>query len=114
MFTVKINTGIDNEEKVFNVCDLTDFRNLANDLFDRLDEALANNKNEDKIELERVLDASDYDNADDLIEWIERMQEIERDLNETDYDDISELTDRIEQLENAIENIYYEAQDVRR
>ena len=114
MLIVKFNNGSELEDRTYNVCDITDFRLMMNTLLDEFQKVLEQNRSEERIELERVLDASDYDNADDLIEWIERMQEIESDLNNSDFDDVEEMKDRIETLESAIDNIFHEADDVRR
>ena len=119
MLTVKFNNGSglgDNEFTIENVEQFRQFQNVLISEFieSEVERRIENEAIDCREELEQILEASDYDNADDLIEWIEKMQEIERDIDDSDYDDISEMTDRIEQLENAIDDIYYQAQDVRR
>lgn len=113
MLTVKIISG-NNGERTYNVCDITDYRLLMNTIFDEFQNVLEQNRNEDRITLERLVDkVPEVRNVDDLEEWIDEAYEIKDALDSSDYDSIDEMTDRIEQLYTAIENIYHEASDVR-
>lgn len=122
MLTVKFNNGNGLGDNEFNIETIDQFRQFQNvfvtEVVTTLVEAEVAKKMEEmdeyKEDAERIIAASDYDNADDLIEWIERMQELESDLERSDYDDISNLVDRVQQLEEVIDNIRYEVEDVRR
>mgnify|MGYP007070306178 CR=1 FL=1 len=64
MLTVKIQNG-DEMERTFYVNDLQDLKRVQDNLIDDFQKVLAQDESEEKIELGRILDASDYDNAED-------------------------------------------------
>lgn len=114
MLIVKLNTGNDNEERTFNVCDITDYRNLMNTIFDEFQKVLEANRNEDRIELERLVDLAGVSDVDELEDWIKDAYEIKDALDSSDYDSVDEMTERIESLVSTIEEIYDLASSERR
>ena len=113
MLTVKLNNG-NEDDRTFYVNDVQDLKRVMDNILDDFQKCLENEMNEDKIALQRIFDNSDYDNEDDLIEWIEKMKGLESDLRNSDFDDIDEMVDRIDNLECAIDDIFHSADDVRR
>ena len=107
MLIVKLNNGNDNEERTFNVCDISDYRFLMNTIFDEFQNVLEQNRNEDRITLERLVDkVPEVRDVDDLEEWIDEAYEIKDALDSSDYDSVDEMTERIESLVSTIEEIY--------
>lgn len=105
MFTVKLNTGNDNE-RAFNVCDITDYKNLMTVLFDEFQNVLEQNKDEYRIELERLVDLAGVSDVDELEDWIRDAYENMDALRSSDYDSVEEMTERIESLSTAVNDAY--------
>lgn len=119
MLTVKLNNGnYDGDGCIFTIENVEQFRQFQNTLISEFIESEVQRRIESegidyKEDLERILDAADYDNADDLIDWIAEAKDVYDDLRYSDYDSISDMTSRIEELESAIDDIYHSADNVR-
>lgn len=110
MLTVTIRNG-DENSKEFWVNDLGDLKAVQVAITDEFQTVLAQDKSEEKIELERILDSSDFDNADDLIDWIHKMQEMESELDRTDYNNVGDLADDYERVMSSMSDIFYVARE---
>lgn len=110
MLTVTIKNG-DENSKEYWVNDLGDLKVVQGAITDEFQKVLAQDKSEEKIELERILDASDFDDADDLIDWIHDAKEMQDDLNRTDFSTVGDMADALENMTNALSDIYYIARE---
>lgn len=110
MLTVTIKNG-DENSKEFWVNDLGDLKVVQGAITDEFQKVLAQDKSEEKIELERILDASDFNDADDVVEWILEAKEMLDDLSRTDFSTVSDMADALENMTGALNDIYYIARD---
>ena len=105
MLQVKIQNG-DEMERTFYVNDLQDLKRVQDNLVDDFQKVLAQDESEEKIQLERILDASPCDDADELIDWIHEMREIKDDLDRSDYDNVLDMIGKLEEMSDALSEIY--------
>lgn len=116
MLTVKIQNGELNEvgdtllERTFYVNDLQDLRRVYDNILDDFQKVIAQEQDEKRIEVERLLDNSPFDSISELSDWV---QDAVSELDRRGYDNVEDAMDRLEQLESAIEDIYYTANDAR-
>ena len=110
MLQVKIQNG-DEMERTFYVNDLLDLKRVQDNILEDFQRVLNQDKTDEKIELERILDASDFDNADDLIEWMHEVKEIKDCLDSSGYDSIDEMTEKIDDMSEALSEIYNISRD---
>ena len=112
MLKITINNGMDAERSIY-INDLLDVKVVQDAVIDEYQKVLARDVEDEKIELSRVLDAADCEDVSELQSWVEEVVELKRDLDNSDYDSIDDMLERIGVLEEAIDNIYWSAADVR-
>lgn len=110
MLTVTIKNG-DENSKEYWVNDLGDLKLVQGAITDEFQKVLAQDKSEEKIELERILDASNLDNVNDLIDWIYEAKEMQDDLNRTDFSTVGDMAYALDKMTSALSDIYYISRD---
>lgn len=101
MLQVKIRYG-DEVEKLFFISDLQDLKRVQDNLIDDFQKVLAQDRSEEKIQLERILDASPCEDVDELINWIQEM----RDLNDNLTCEVDVMKDTISKIYNLSREFY--------
>ena len=114
MLTVKLYNGDETTERSFYINDVQDLKRVMDNILDDFQKTLEQSANEDKIMLERLVDKAGVNDVDELEDWIEEAYEMKDALDSSDFTSIDDMTDRIETLENAIDDIFHSADDVRR
>ena len=126
MLKVTINSG-DAPERSIYVNDLLDVKVVQDAVLDEYQKVLAQDVEDERIEIERLLDASPCDSISELQEWVEsiceicdgdtdeldNIKEMKRELDDSDYSNMDEVWDRINTLEETIDSIYWAVSDVR-
>ena len=105
MLTVKLNNGSE-DERTFYVNDVQDLKRVMDNMLDDFQRCIENDKNEDRIALERLVDIAGVSDADELEDWVKEAYEVMDALNSSDYNSIDEMTERIDSLNSAIEDAY--------
>lgn len=113
MLKITINSG-DAPERSIYVNDLLDVKVVQDAILDEFQKVLAQDVEDEKIELSRVLDAADCETVSELQDWVEEATELRRDLDNSDYDSIDDMLERISELEETFDSIYWAVNDVRR
>ena len=106
MLTVKLNNGGENEERIIYINDFIDLKKVVNDLIDGFQACIENERREDRITLERLVDLAGCSDEDELETWIRDAYEFKDALDSSDYDSVDEMTERIEELANAVDEAY--------
>ena len=112
MLKITINNGMDAERSIY-INDLLDVKVVQDAVIDEYQKVLAREVEDEKIELSRVLDAADCKTVSELQDWVEEVVELKRDLDNYGYDSVEDMMGRINDLEEAIDSIYWAANDVR-
>lgn len=110
MLTVTIKNG-DENSKEFWVNDLGDLKIVQGAITDEFQKVLAQDKSEEKIQLERILDFTDFDDVDDLIKWTNEMKELEDDINHSNYDNIEDMLEQLDNMSCVLSDVYYAVRD---
>ena len=105
MLTIKIQSG-DEMERTIYVNDLYDVKNVQNTVLEEFQKVLENDKSEERIELERLVDKAGVSDVDELEDWIREAYDIKDALDSSDYDSIDEMTERIDELATAVDEVY--------
>ena len=111
MLTVKLNNGVGEEsvgttERIYYINDVEDLKTLALNVLDEFKSCLEQEKSEERILLERLVDKAGVSDIDELEDWIEEAYEIRDALDSSDYDSIDEMTERLDELNNAVDEAY--------
>ena len=108
MLTVKLNNGNEsnNEDRTFYINDFIDLKKVVNEVIDGFQACIENEKTEDRITLERLVDLAGCSDEDELEDWIRNAYDIKDALDSSDYDSIDEMTERIDELANAVDEAY--------
>ena len=111
MLTVKLNNGVGEEsnattERTFYINDVQDLKRVMDNILDDFQTCLENEKNEDRITLERLVDMAGVSDVDELEDWVRDAYEIKDALDSSDYDSVDEMTERIDELATAVDEAY--------
>lgn len=110
MLTVTIENG-DENSKEFWVNDLGDLKLVQGAITDEFQKVLAQDKSEEKIELERLIEASPCNDVEELTDWIDKMADFEDELSRTNYSCIGDLVDEYDRMQSALSYVYYLVRD---
>lgn len=108
MLTVKLNNGneCNGEDRIFYINDLYDVKRLQDNILEEFQKVLEQEKSEDRITLERLVDAAGCSDEDELEDWIRDAYDVKDALDSSDYDSVDEMTERIDELANAVDEAY--------
>lgn len=110
MLTVKIQCG-DETERTFYVNDILDVKRVQDNLLEDFQRVLAQDKSEEKITLERLIDKVGVTDEDELDSWVEEAYEVMDELHSSDYDSIDDMTEALDKMASALSDIYYTSRD---
>ena len=108
MLTVKLNNGNEsnNEDRTFYINDVQDLKRVMDNILDDFQRCVENEMSEDRIALERLVDAAGVTDVNELEDWIKDAYEVMDALRSSDFDSVDEMTERIESLSTAIDDAY--------
>ena len=125
MLQVKIQYNEGNE-RLFYINDILDVKRVMDNILEDFQRVLAQDASDNRVDLERVLEASPFDNPDNLIDWLNEIAEltmgdhtairdwaeISDQLDRMGYDNVEEMADRIDRLQSSINDIFYTAKEM--
>ena len=125
MLQVKIQYNEGNE-RLFYINDILDVKRVMDNILEDFQRVLAQDASDNRVDLERMLEASPFDNPDNLIDWLNEIAEltmgdhtairdwaeISDQLDRMGYDNVEEMADRIDRLQSSINDIFYTAKEM--
>ena len=104
MLKVTINSGNAPERSIY-VNDLVDIKVVQDAVLDEFQKVMAQEAEDDKIILQRILEKADCETVSDLDDYIENAVELQDALDSSDYDSIDEMTEAIDGMKDALYEI---------
>lgn len=104
MLKVTINSGNAPERSIY-VNDLLDIKVVQDAVLDEFQKVMAQEDEDDKIILQRILEKADCETVSDLDDYIENAVELKDALDSSDYDSIDEMTEAIDGMKDALYEI---------
>jgi t-SNARE complex subunit (syntaxin) len=104
MLKVTINSGSAPERSIY-VNDLVDIKVVQDAVLDEFQKVMAQEAEDDKIILQRILEKADCETVSDLDDYIENAVELQDALDSSDYDSIDEMTEAIDGMKDALYEI---------
>ena len=104
MLKVTINSGNALERSIY-VNDLLDVKVVQDAVLDEFQKVMAQEDEDDKIILQRILEKADCETVSDLDDWVENTVELKDALDSSDYDSIDEMTEAIDGMKDALYEI---------
>lgn len=104
MLKVTINSGNAPERSIY-VNDLLDIKIVQDAVLDEFQKVMAQEDEDDKIILQRILEKADCETLIDLDDWVENAVELKDALDSSDYDSIDEMTEAIDGMKDALYEI---------
>lgn len=113
MLKVTFSKGDVNSDRTFYVNDLMDVKRVQDTLIDETQRVFAEDDEAKDEKLRQIFEMVDCETVFELYDWVSDMVELQNDLDRSGYDSIEDMVDRIGTLEEAIDSIYWSANDVR-
>ena len=104
MLKVTINSDSAPERSIY-VNDLLDVKVVQDAVLDEFQKVMAQEAEDDKIILQRILEKADCETVSDLDDYIENAVELKDALDSSDYDSIDEMTEAIDGMKDALYEI---------